>query len=112
MLDYNATKAAIRAGYSVRSAKQIANEILTKHDVTERIAEYQKEKNEAFQLNAQEVLNRLSRIAERDLAKDSDKIRALELLGKHFQLFTDTLVIQEPSAKGAVIELPAKDAVA
>lgn len=41
MIDLNATQAAIRAGYSAKTAKQIGQENLTKPDVAAAIAERQ-----------------------------------------------------------------------
>jgi phage terminase small subunit len=40
---FNATQAAISAGYSETSAKQIASINMTKHDVQERIASFKEE---------------------------------------------------------------------
>jgi phage terminase small subunit len=108
VVDYNATQAAIRAGYAERSAQQMASRLMLKDVITERIAEYQKVKNDEYKLNAEQILNRLTRIAEDGTAKDMARLKALELLGKHFQLFNDSLIIQE-ATKGAIVELPAKD---
>ncbi len=38
VVDHNGAAAAVRAGYSARSAKQIANELLTKHDLQAAVA--------------------------------------------------------------------------
>ena len=39
LIDLNATQAAIRAGYSVKTAKEIAAQNLTKLNISEYIAE-------------------------------------------------------------------------
>ena len=43
LIDMNGTQAAIRAGYSAKTAKQIANENLTKPDVRDYIDQRMKE---------------------------------------------------------------------
>jgi len=43
LIDLNATQAAIRSGYSRKTARKIANENLTKPDIRARIAELQAE---------------------------------------------------------------------
>lgn len=39
LIDYNATQAAIRAGYSEKTARSIANKMLTNADVKKRLSE-------------------------------------------------------------------------
>lgn len=99
--DYNATQAAIRAGYSedsanVSGAKNLKNpEIrgMIKANIDEALA------NTKLSLQV-EVLNKLYEIAmgepdvrERDgeilEVSRRDKLRALELLGKHMTMFVD-----------------------
>ena len=43
VIDQNRTQAAIRAGYSKNSARQIGSKLLTKVDIQDRIEELQKE---------------------------------------------------------------------
>jgi len=49
-VDWNATQAAIRAGYSPRSARQHASYLLTKHDIQEALAEVMAEDGERCHL--------------------------------------------------------------
>ena len=90
-VDFNATQAAIRAGYSERSANQMAAENMAKHGVKERIAELQKTHNKKIDLNREYVINNIQEIAE--LAKNDANfnaaLKALELLGKHLAIFTE-----------------------
>ena len=63
IIDLNATQAAIRAGYSPTSAKQIAGENMTKHDIKERIQELADKRSERTEITADRVLNEISRMA-------------------------------------------------
>lgn len=68
LCDLNATQAAIRAGYSAKTAKQVGHENLTKPDVADAIAKAQKERSEKTAITAQWVLERLADEATADLA--------------------------------------------
>lgn len=85
LVDLNATQAAIRAGYSPDSAKQIGSDNMSKHDLQERIAELKAERNQRVTVSADYVLERAKMIHEacwnQDDAKNS--IAALKLVGDH-----------------------------
>lgn len=90
----NATKAAIEAGYSKTSAHTIATENM--RNLAPMIKERMKALSNERIASAEEVLERLTRIArgeEKDAfgldTNNQDKIKALELLGKNYQLYTD-----------------------
>lgn len=110
----NATEAAKRAGYSKRSAKQIGNENLTKLDcfIKERLEQLEDKRI----AKADEVLKHLTsmmrgeeneevivienvgdyesraRTVKKQVAA-RERIRAAELLGKRYSLFTDKVDI-------------------
>lgn len=63
VVDMNATQAAIRAGYSEKTARQIASEYLSKPNIQEKISLLKKELSEKTGVNAQRVINELARIA-------------------------------------------------
>ncbi|WP_145494579.1 terminase small subunit [Yersinia bercovieri] len=65
--DLNATQAAIRAGYSEKTARKIGSENLTKPDVAERIAELKGERCEEVGIDAAYVLRRLVEIDQMDV---------------------------------------------
>jgi len=67
LVDLNATQAAIRAGYSARTARSIAEENLTKPDIAEAIAAAQAARAERTQVTADRVLRELARIAFSDI---------------------------------------------
>ncbi|AZS50657.1 terminase small subunit [Entomomonas moraniae] len=68
LIDLNATQAAIRAGYSVRSASFIGMELLNKTIVAEAIKEAMDKRTERTKINADYVLNRLVEIDQLDVA--------------------------------------------
>jgi len=67
LIDLNATQAAIRAGYSEKTARASGCENLTKPDIQNRIAELKAERNEQVNVDAAYVLRRLIEIDEMDV---------------------------------------------
>lgn len=131
LIDLNATQAAIRAGYSAKSAHSIATENMQKPAVRARIDEALAARSKRTGVNADRVVRELARVAfvnptdvinmdsatlkadatnddtaavasvkvktiptadgqgvEREI-KMADKLKALELLGRHLGMFTD-----------------------
>lgn len=66
--DMNGTQAAIRAGYSEKTARQIAAETLSKPDVADFIAQLQAERAEKTKIDAAWLLTRLAAEAAADEA--------------------------------------------
>jgi len=67
IVDLNATQAAIRAGYSEKTANRIASDNLSKVVIQERIAELMKERSKKVDVSAQYVLERLHQIDQLDV---------------------------------------------
>lgn len=67
LIDLNATQAAIRAGYSEKTAKSIGQENLTKPDIQKAIEEAQNKRTEQTQIDAAYVLRRLVEIDQMDV---------------------------------------------
>lgn len=84
MADFNATQAAIRAGYSVKTAGQIGHELLKKPEVQQRLREFQQKAAEKTETEAEWIRRRLKEEATdfTEFASQSARVRALELLGK------------------------------
>ena len=83
----NATKSAKLAGYDTnkRTLEVIGSENLSKPEIVKALqAKLIKDK-----INPTYVLSGISTIAD-DSLKDSDRLKAYELLGKYLKLFTDT----------------------
>lgn len=106
IIDLNATQAAIRAGYSQDTAKEIGCQNLTKLNIQERIAELQKDRLERVQIDADYVINGVKELTERCvqavpvLDKEGNEtgewkfevngaFKGYELLGRHLALWTD-----------------------
>jgi phage terminase small subunit len=63
LIDLNATQAAIRAGYSERSARQIGEQNLSKHDIQTEIQKAMNERSARTKITADNVLEELAHIA-------------------------------------------------
>lgn len=115
IVDLNATQAAIRAGYSEASARQIASDMLSKHDIQSRIGELKAARAQRTEISADFILTGLKEVAERCLQRvpvmewdyenramrqktdengnamwefdSTGANRAFELLGKHVGIF-------------------------
>lgn len=110
LIDLNATQAAIRAGYSKRSAKQIGEENLSKPDLKKYIDSRMAEKESELIADQDEVLRYLTAVMRKKtqssvLARNEDgsesvilkppdekeSLKAAELLGKRYGLYTDRI---------------------
>lgn len=106
LVDLNATRAAIRAGYSEKTAKDIACENLAKPYLQERIQELMANRAEKVTVTAENVLKSILDIRDTstqkialtdkegnetgyDMLDKNAALKANELLGKHLVLFTD-----------------------
>lgn len=89
LIDLNATQAAIRAGYKEKTARSIAAENLTKPDIQLYMQKLMQEQTERTGISSDFVLEELRRIALTDTEiTGKEKMKALELLGKHLGLFS------------------------
>ena len=84
LIDYNATQAAIRAGYSARTAGSQGHDLLKKPEIQAALKNGQKRLSEKTETEAEWVRRRLKEEADdfTESASHSARIRALELLGK------------------------------
>lgn len=67
LIDLNGTQAAVRAGYSVKTANRIANQLLSKLDIQEKLKELMSLRSKATQTDSEYVLRRLREIDELDV---------------------------------------------
>lgn len=110
-IHFNGTQAAIEAKYSKKTARQIAANLLSKVYIQEAIAEKLKQHEDKSDLSVEYVLQGLKEINERCRTAEpvydkegnetgeykfdsSGANKALELIGKHFKMFTDRLEIE------------------
>lgn len=69
LVDLNATQAAIRAGYSAKTAAQIGERLLRKVEIQGLLADRQKARSERTEITQDMVLNELAKIAFSDQRK-------------------------------------------
>lgn len=120
LIDLNATQAAIRAGYSAKSARAIACENLTKPDIQEAIVAAKQARAEATKIDSEWVLRQAVALYQRCMQEIKPALhpktrrqlkddagnklftfnaaasnRALELIGKHVDIgaFKDRLEV-------------------
>ncbi|AOF50544.1 TPA: terminase small subunit [Streptococcus agalactiae] len=110
IISANATAAAIKAGYSKKTARSIGQENLTKPDIKAYIDERIEKLESAKIATQEEVLQYLTSIMRGDQQEKTlisigelgqeivdidvgakDRIKAAELLGKRYRLFTDKI---------------------
>ena len=96
LVDFIGTQAAVRAGYSPNSAKVTASRLLTDAYVLQAVERGAAAVAERAEIDAEWVLVRLQEKAENS-ERDSDSIRALELIGKHLRMFTERVEHASPS---------------
>lgn len=97
----NQTEAAIKAGYSKRTARVIGQENLLKPAIKEYLEKRLAEIDAKRIANSNEVLEYLTRVM-RGEEKDQfgldvsiqDRTKAAELLGKRYRLFTDKVQVE------------------
>ena len=92
LIDLNATQAAIRAGYSEHTAASVGCENLRKPYIQDAIQIAMKDRAERTQLTADSILKEIATIAYDKEEQANNRLRGLELLGKHKILFSDKLV--------------------
>lgn len=85
----NATEAAIKAGYSKKTARAIGAENLTKPDIQKYLSEHQQKAHNSRIATAEEVLEFLSGTMRNEEIGRKERIKAAELLGKRYALFED-----------------------
>lgn len=109
----NATEAAIKAGYSKKTARKIGSENLSKPDIKTYIDEQLEKMHSKRVADAQEVLEYLTSVMRGQYTEETlmgigegaqakidievgakDRLKAAELLGKRHALFTDKVDLQ------------------
>lgn len=114
LIDLNATQAAIRAGYSKKTANRIATENLSKPVIKRYIDEKLKQLEDESIAKADEVLKYLTSVMRNEIKEEvvvtegigdgcseartikkdmsaKDRNKAAELLGKRYGIFTDKI---------------------
>lgn len=110
LVDLNATRAAIRCGYSEKTAYSQGQRLLKDVEVSGAIQKAMDERSERTEITADDVLNRINRIAKaaEGSKRYSDSLKACELLGKHLRLFADRTEISGPDGQPLPTEFTVK----
>lgn len=87
MKDLNATQAAIRAGYSKKTAYAIGRENLNKPQIKSALEAAMADRARRSKITAEWVLEKIAEIATDPEAQPRDQLRALELLGRHLGIW-------------------------
>lgn len=104
LVDSNGTQAAIRSGYSVKTAASQSSRLLKDVKVQALLTERRAAVQVPDELSQTWVLYELMKVV-RSVAHTSQHVRALELLGKHVGLFRDAPAVQ---ANGALLTVTAQ----
>lgn len=96
IVDFNGAQAAIRAGYSPKTARAIACALLTKVYIIAAIKRETDKRAERTEITQDYVLKTIRETIERCRGLETDDdfdssavLRGCELLGKHLVMFTD-----------------------
>ena len=97
MLYFNSTivrlkpKAAIRAGYSEKTAKTTASRLLTNDDIKKRIEGLKEKRIKRTEITIDAIIEGFNKIAfaNKGCEKTSDRLKALEMLGKYIGMFKE-----------------------
>lgn len=94
LVDLNATQAAIRAGYSKRTAHVIGHENLKKPEIAAAIEVAMNERTKRTEITVDYVLEGIRDTIERcrgegEAFNPAQALKGFELLGKHLKMFTD-----------------------
>ncbi len=105
LIDLNATQAAIRAGYSVNTARAISSEILAKPDIQAEIAAAMKARAERTEITQDKVLadvekikldamrSKIGKDGTEEMINHTAALKACELQGRHLKMWNDKLDI-------------------
>jgi phage terminase small subunit len=91
LVDGNASRSALAAGYNPRSAARSGSELLTKPLVRAALNAAKTRIAKKLELSAEKVLGDISRIAEKaeEAMEFHAALKGQELLGKHLKMFTE-----------------------
>lgn len=106
LIDLNATQAAIRAGYSEKTAREQAAQNLSKLNIQEKIAELKAERSKRTEITQDSVIQELAAVARAEVkgVRTVDKLKALELLGKHLGMFVERYEVNAAEIEKRIAE--------
>ena len=108
IVDINATQAAVKSGYSVKTAQEQSSRLLSNVMIQNAIQYQMKAREQRTLVTADYVINGIKRVAD-NTEKDADRLKAYELLGKHLKLFTDKTELSGKDGEELTIKVTIKD---
>lgn len=107
LIDLNATQAAIRAGYSKRTANEQGSQLLAKLSIRQAIDAAIAKRSGKLEITAEKVMRDLEDARSKAMtAKDwGPAIRASELQGKHVGMFGERVILTD---ERNVVRMPHK----
>ena len=103
VVDLNGTQAAIRAGYSEKTANRIATENLSKPVIRDFIDELQSTREERLEISADELTQFFRMMKDDENQKGSDRIKAAENLAKRFGYYEEHNKQKQPPSPPQII---------
>lgn len=108
---HNQTAAAIAAGYSPKTARQYASQLMKNPEVAAAIAELEKELHEQNTAKANEVDEFLTSVMRGEEVDDwalrtRDRLKAAEMLCKRYGLFTEAAKADDNDNSGVIVIPP------
>ncbi|MGN0605910.1 MAG: terminase small subunit [Oscillospiraceae bacterium] len=112
LIDLNGTRAYM-AAYSCKkedTARVNASRMLTNANIQDYISELMKQQSERTGITADKVLTELEKVAFADTEiSGKEKIKALELLGKHLGMFSEKVDIEADIGVQIIDDIPKTD---
>jgi phage terminase small subunit len=103
LVDLNGTQAAIRAGYSAKTANRIASENMSKHVIKQAISLAMAERSMRTKITATKVLTDIEMIKQnamqtyangKHMIEHGAALKACELQGRHLKMFVDKVEVE------------------
>ena len=82
LIDFNATRSAIAAGYSEKTAYAIGNENLKKVEIKEYIESKQNKTSEKLEVKKEDIVKMVLDIAKSKGERTNDRLKAVEIINK------------------------------
>ncbi|MDR1754851.1 MAG: terminase small subunit [Eubacterium sp.] len=102
LVDLNPTKAAVNAGYSEKYSGQTGCRLLKNPEVQKFLEDLLKNEDKRNEVLVNRVVSELAVIAfsKMEDIKNSEKLKALEMLGKHFRIFVSSFKEENDAGTG------------
>lgn len=97
--DFNATQAAIRAGYDEKHAQAISHNLMQYRGIKKLIEIYtETQSRKITKIDKDYIIQKVTEIVS-TASRDSDKLRGLELLARHLGMFIERTEISGPDGE-------------